>query len=245
MKKALKNLSLKLIPKIVSDFVYSNHPEYKKTRGSNPSFSQEGEDMLLRKIFAGQEKGIYVDIGAHHPINFSNTNFFSKKGWAGINVDPLPGSKKTFDLERVNDTNLELVVSEQEGMVEFYLFDPPLMNTMSKEQAEKNAKFDWCKLQEVKMIPSLPLHLLLDKYLTPNAQIDFMSIDVEGAEISVLKSNNWKKYKPNVLLIEFIDLSIEEIFQTDIHKLLVEHSYKLFAKTWNTVFYKQIGFFEF
>ena len=35
------------------------------------SYSQEGEDMILPRIFAGKGHGFYVDVGAHHPCRFS------------------------------------------------------------------------------------------------------------------------------------------------------------------------------
>jgi len=201
--------------------------------------------MVLRRVFNNVNNGCFVDIGAHHPSLFSNTNYFYQRGWRGINVEPSPESKTIFDAERPNDINLELLVSEKEGPVELYLFEPSLMNTISKKQAEENKKFDWCRLKEIVSIPSVPLGKLLDQYLPDKTKINFMSIDVEGAEMSVLKSNNWEKYRPDVLLIEFIDMSIEEIFQTEMHKFLGVHSYDFFAKTGNTVFYNQEGFFQF
>lgn len=40
------------------------------------SWSQEGEDLILRRIFENKNTGFYVDVGAHHPKRFSNTIFF-------------------------------------------------------------------------------------------------------------------------------------------------------------------------
>lgn len=201
--------------------------------------------MVLRRIFSGKPHGTYVDVGAHHPSLYSNSNYFYQLGWRGINIDGLPGSKVQFDIERPGDVNLELLISENEGSVEFYVFDPSLMSTMSAKQVEENKKFEWCKFKETVLLPCMPLAKVLDQYLTQGAKIDFMTIDVEGAELDVLKSNNWEKYLPDVLLVEFIDMDIQEIFKTEVHKFLTGLSYKFFSKTWNTVFYKQVGFFEF
>jgi hypothetical protein len=60
------------------------------------SYSQEGEDMILNRIFEGKCQGFYVDIGAHHPRRFSNTYFFYKHGWTGINVEPNPDVVRIF-----------------------------------------------------------------------------------------------------------------------------------------------------
>jgi hypothetical protein len=84
--------------------------DYKKTlsnlcdRFNDPhaikSYSQEGEDMILRRIFEGQEKGFYVDVGAHHPRRFSNTYYFYKLGWAGVNLEPNPDALIAFKADR-------------------------------------------------------------------------------------------------------------------------------------------------
>jgi len=97
MKSKIRNLILKLIPAGISNHLYYNHPGYKKTQDGYISFSQDGEDMVLRRIFSGKLNGTYVDIGAHHPSLYSNTNYFYQNGWTGINIDPLPGNKLIFD----------------------------------------------------------------------------------------------------------------------------------------------------
>jgi FkbM family methyltransferase len=245
LKKLIRKIALSLTPNSVSNFFYYNHPEYKKGVHGVVSFSQEGEDVVLRRVFSNTEKGTYVDVGAHHPTHCSNTKFFHQRGWTGINIEPIPGSKTIFDAERPKDINLEMLVSENDGMVEFYLFDPSLMNTMSPQQAKENEKFEWCKFKEMVMIPSMPLAKLLDQYLPAGKKIDFMSIDVEGAEMSVLRSNNWEKYAPDVLLVEIIDIVVEDLLKTEVHHFLSEKNYNFFAKTGNTLFYKKKGFFEF
>ncbi|MDO3627502.1 FkbM family methyltransferase [Mucilaginibacter sp. BT774] len=245
MKKTIKNIFFRAIPHFIADLIYYNHREYKKTVAGNISFSQEGEDMVLRRIFSNKQIGTYVDIGAHHPTIFSNTKYFYLKGWTGINVEPIPGSKKKFDEERPNDTNLELIICEDQGLTEFYMFEPSLMNTMSKDQAEQNKKFEWCTFKSVELVMAMPLEKILDQYLADDRKIDFMSIDVEGAEMAVLKSNNWTKYMPDVLLVEIIDTNIKEVLETEVHNFLSGHSFVFFAKTGNTVFYKRKGFFEF
>jgi FkbM family methyltransferase len=245
MKKGIRELILKMTPAAVRNFYHYNHTEYKDNQSGVVSFSQSGEDMILRIIFGSRTEGIFVDIGAHHPTLYSNTKFFAQRGWTGINIEPMPGTKAVFDAERPGDTNLELLISETEGEVEFYLFDPPLMNTMSKEQVKENEKFEWCTYKGSVKVPSLPLGNVLDKYLPPGKKIDFMSIDVEGAEMTVLRSNDWLKYAPDVILVEMIDRRFEEVFDTEVHRFLTEKSYNCFGKNWNTLFYKKEGFFEF
>src|SRR5882762_9035683 len=87
------------------------------------SYSQEGEDMILQRIFAGKERGFYVDVGAHHPRRFSNTYFFYRKGWSGINIEPSPEAVRAFQSDRKRDTNLQCGISDRAGNLTYYSFD--------------------------------------------------------------------------------------------------------------------------
>src|SRR5437879_2682243 len=108
-------------------------------RLSNVCFGQEGEDLILDRLMGGRTKGFYVDIGAHHPIRFSNTYLFSKRGWHGINVDAEPGSMALFRKMRPRDINIESGVGERAGTMLFYRFNEPALNTFDeKEAALKN-----------------------------------------------------------------------------------------------------------
>lgn len=85
-------------------------------------YSQEGEDQILRRMFEKKNTGFFVDVGAHHPIRFSNTYFFYRKGWSGVNIDATPGSMVSFDKLRARDTNIECGIDEQEDVLDFYCF---------------------------------------------------------------------------------------------------------------------------
>jgi hypothetical protein len=74
------------------------------------SYAQEGEDMVLRRIFEDQPLGFYVDVGAHHPVRFSTTYFFYRRGCRGINIDATPGSMDAFRRLRPRDINLEVAI---------------------------------------------------------------------------------------------------------------------------------------
>ena len=84
------------------------------------SYSQEGEDLVLHRLFEGQATGIYVDVGAHHPFRFSNTCLLHTRGWRGINIDATPGSMAQFQRFRPRDVNLELGVAAEPAELEFF-----------------------------------------------------------------------------------------------------------------------------
>jgi FkbM family methyltransferase len=203
------------------------------------SWSQEGEDQILRRIFEGQAVGFYVDVGAHHPKRFSNTYLFYKKGWRGINIDAMPGSMRIFDSLRPRDINLEMGIGSSDGELDYYVFNEPALNGFSKELSEQRHESDSVyKLREIMKVQVQPLLQVLDSHLNSNQKIDFMSIDVEGLDLDVLKSNDWSKYRPKFVLAEILGSSLHEIEQSEIGQFMRDQNYMLYAKSMNTVFFK-------
>lgn len=201
------------------------------------SYSQEGEDMILKALVGGQKKGFYVDVGAHHPKRFSNTYFFYKQGWRGINIDAMPGSMKLFNIVRSEDINIEKPVSDKKQTLTYYSFNEPAINGFSKELSlERNKKKEYC-IESTKDIETFTLDEILDNNLPQNKQIDFLSIDVEGLDFMVLKSNNFDKYRPKIILIEILGSTIEEIANGEISKFLKTYNYFFYARSVRTAFF--------
>lgn len=217
-------------------WVYSQHLH----SYHNLSFSQEGEDLLLKRIFEHQEKGFYVDIGAHHPQRFSNTYLFYLKGWRGINVDAMPGSMRLFEEIRPEDINIEAAISDSSELLTYYMFNESALNGFSNELS--NTRNGLCNYEIVaqKSIKTQTLSDILDSYLQQGQEIDFLSIDVEGLDYRVLLSNDWSRYRPKFILIEEISISSLETLprQSQAFYLLEKEGYEFFAKTFNTSFYR-------
>lgn len=163
--------------------------------------------MLLRSIFVDKSTGFYVDVGAYHPQRFSNTNHFYLAGWRGINIDAMPGSMEPFHQFRPRDINLEIGVSESDETLTYYAFNEPALNGFSKDVADRVTINEQYKLLFTRPIPTRPLADILDEYLPANQTIDFLTVDVEGLDLAVLRSNNWQKYRPVVILTETIHIS--------------------------------------
>jgi FkbM family methyltransferase len=203
------------------------------------SWSQEGEDQILRRIFERKKNGFYLDIGAHHPKRFSNTFLFYKRGWRGINIDAMPGSMRAFQKTRPRDINLELGIGEEQSTLDYYVFNEPALNSFSRELSEERHAADSAYLiNEVIKVNVLPLSELLKQYLPAGQNIDFMSVDVEGLDLQVLKSNDWEKNRPSYVLSEVLGSSLHEIDKSEIGQFMCDNGYDLYAKTMNTVFFK-------
>jgi FkbM family methyltransferase len=207
-------------------------------RNANLCYSQEGEDMILSRIFENKKNGFYVDIGAHHPQRFSNTMYFYKKGWRGINIDATPGSMIVFKKERPEDINLEVAISDEEKTLTFYVFNEPALNTFSESFADEIQKNEAFYVVSKKEMRTEKLESVLNKYLSNNQRIDFLSIDVEGLDVNVIKSNNWQKYAPDFVLVEIFGVALEDIPKTSVFLEMNKNGYTLIAKTINTAFFK-------
>jgi FkbM family methyltransferase len=231
----IKQILKRILPASVVDYI-------KNARGiSFPSFSQEGEDMILRNIFAKKiqkgELGFYVDIGAHHPQIFSNTNFFYRLGWRGINVDAMPGSMKNFRRFRSRDINVEEAVASQTSSLVFFSFNEPALNTFSESLAEERLRIGKFKLLAKTTIDTKTLESILTARLPKGQIIDFLSVDVEGFDLDVLKSNNWETYRPTVLLVESYAHKLDRVVDDPIYIFLTGKGYDLFSKTVNTLIF--------
>lgn len=202
------------------------------------SWSQEGEDMILRKYFANKKNGFYVDIGAHHPLRFSNTQHFYLQGWQGINVDALPGSMELFKRIRKRDINLEIGVGKQEGWAEYYMFNEPALNCFSKEiSSKRNAKSDKYEIIGQCQVEILPLAAILKKHLPPGQIIDFLSVDVEGMDLTVLESNDWGLFRPNCVLSEILTTTWQELKKDPIVNFMKAKHYEIYAKSGHSVIF--------
>jgi FkbM family methyltransferase len=195
--------------------------------------------MILRRLFEKQKKGFYVDVGAHHPKRFSNTHFFYKKGWRGINIDAMPNSMSLFNQIRPRDINIEIAISDKKEKLKYYMFNEPALNGFSKELAEKRDGKNGYKIISVKDIETSTLEEIFEKQLPHGQEIDFMSVDVEGVDLQVLKSNDWNRFRPKIILVEISGSLVKDIANSKEYKYLSGVGYESFAKTLNTVMFRR------
>lgn len=205
------------------------------------SYSQEGEDLVLSRIFSNKGSGFYVDIGAHHPKRFSNTYKFYKAGWQGINVEPNPDFFHLFIKHRPKDTNLNCGVAKEKGNLEYFMFDESALNTFNREVLNDRLENTPYKHLHTINIDVKPLAKLLKEHVPTNVKIDFLSIDVEGLDLEVIKSNDWEFFRPTWVLVEQLNLENIENLDFEIHHYMKSVGYNLFAKTLNTLFYKDMS----
>jgi len=128
-------------------------------------------------------------------------------------------------------------ISEQEGELTYFMFDEPALNSFDKNLTEKRVINTNYQIIAEKKIKVNRLDAILTDYIPKGINIDFMSIDVEGYDRNVLKSNNWELYRPKCLLVESLESSLSSVFDCPMYRYLTDRDYELFAKTFNSLFY--------
>ena len=167
-------------------------------------YSQHGEDCLLAQFFGFKTSGYFVDVGAYDGIYLSNSYAFERLGWQGVCIEASPRYAALCRQNRPRSICHQVACLASEGQaVSFREETGGLFSGIATDEAYAAYCYSanqtpFAGFQTVS-VPSATLNGLLNDYRGP---IDFVSIDVEGAELEVLKGFDLKRFKPRVLVIE-------------------------------------------
>ena len=194
----------------------------------NISFSKSGDDIQLMKLINQTHPGAYVDVGCWDPIKASNTYYFYLRNWKGICIDPNPELKNLYKQFRPKDIFINSGIGASNTYLDYYMFEESSMNSFSSDFILKHQLES--KILKKISVPLYSLKDILDQALEKGDRLDFFDIDVEGFDLEVLKTNDWNKFRPKIIVIES-DLSIEEDIHSEITRYLKEHDYRLLGKS--------------
>ncbi len=176
------------------------------------------------------ERGFYVDIGAHHPFNLSNTALLYEDGWRGINIDATPGSMAEFDRHRGDEINLEVAIAREPGRRLFSCFSETSLNGFVTEDIIKALQTRGQQVTEQLWIDCLPLNDILLKH-APDRQIDLMNVDAEGLDFEIISALDMETWRPKLFLVEILGCpSVEHVQETEICQLMKQRGYELFSR---------------
>lgn len=189
------------------------------------SYAQNFEDVMLWRALKQVNNGFYIDVGAWSPNLDSVTRLFYENGWSGINIEPNPEYHKQYISDRDRDVNLNLAVSDIQGEATIYFVDNPGLSSLDKSIAESHESIGYGVLPTQVCVTTLTK--VFEEYAS-GKDVHFLKIDVEGFEKKVLLGNDWKVFRPWILVIEAtLPMSQEESYE-DWESILL-HSNYLFA----------------
>ncbi len=228
LEEKLKEIFLYSKKMNIVKYIYFYFQLIKSKKRLKKSYSNWGIDMMADFFFRNKKKGIYIDVGCHHPHLNNNTYPLYKRGWKGINLDLDYNTIDMFNFLRKKDFNKQIAISDKKEVTNLYFFhNRAAKNTLSKIN-NKGAK-------EVKRIQTDTLNNIIENSKFRNCSIDFISIDVEGFEMNVLKGFDFKKYRPKLVVLEliqpevkeFFDKKINNILNSDIYNYMLKENYKM------------------
>ena len=187
----------------------------------------DNEDTAVLNYFKGKKNGFYVDVGCYHPTHRNNTYLLHKQDWKGVNIDTSKFSIDLFNHARPKDLNYHCAISNKNEVIKlFYQKELSQLSTIERDQAENVFQGN---IKE-KEIQAFTLDEILNRDKYKDTKIDFLDIDVEGADLKVLEGLSFDKFKPELVCVE---IHAKEIKQSDIYKFLVDKDYELL---WSGVF---------
>lgn len=190
--------------------------------GETQYYSQENQDIYFDNfIFNRKENGVFLDIGANDPIFINNTYFFEKeRGWTGLAFEPNP---KKFDLwaKQRKTKCINVALGAYDGEQAFVEYEEDYMSGL-KYKVDFNGKIAKEYKVPVRRIADILKNNGIDK-------VDFVSLDVEGAELDVLKGFDFNSCRIDYFCVE----CDKKVNGYPVRRFLASNGYKLIARMWH------------
>ena len=210
-------------------FLYFNIQIIKK-KNLNKTYCTGAQDLLINYFFKSKKNGFYIDVGCYHPFVGNNTKPLYDKGWSGINIDLDFHTIDFFNYIRKRDENINVAISDTNKEKNLYFFhNRSAINSLSqvRQGTEK----------EIRRIKAKTLNSVIENSKFKEKKLNFLSVDVEGHELEVMKGLDLNKYSPELIVIEFIDykmkeiefhnLSLKTILSSEIYQYMKDNNYHL------------------
>ncbi len=232
------------IKNIVKKIIFN----YIKPQTVPNSFSQAGEDSIINFLINDKKlkKFSYLEIGTNNPINHNNTYLFYTKGYNGVCVEADISFIENIKKNRPKDKVLNVGVSFSSAPIaDFYIFNEPSLNTFDKLEAEYRQSQGTYKIVKVEKVALKTLeNIIVENFET---YPDYLSIDVEGLDLDILKSINFNKYPIPIICAETCTYSENHIRpkNNDIQDYMISKDYFVYADTYiNTIFVNKSWFYN-
>jgi FkbM family methyltransferase len=160
-------------------------------------YSQGDEELVIRDFFQDRHKGFFLDVGCAWPIRANNTYYLEDQlEWSGIAIDALPEYAAAWQKKRPHSRFFNLLVTDHGGTVETFYRAKESTGVSSVRPENKKGDFNW---EEIK-VPTTTLTSLLDKEGVK--KVDFLSMDIEGAEPLALAGFDVDRFRPELACVE-------------------------------------------
>jgi FkbM family methyltransferase len=183
----------------------------------------------------------YLDLGAHHPYYLSNTYLFYRRGARGVNVEADPRLAARLRRARPRDVTLNIGVGPEAGVREFYVLSVPTLSTFSSEQVKRYSEQFGYRIERTVEVPVQTFGQIVESHF--DAVPEFVSLDVEGLDLAILRSIDLVRHRALVFCVETLSYSESGQGQRidEIDELMKRASYLRYADTHlNTIYVDEL-----
>jgi FkbM family methyltransferase len=199
-------------------------------RAWQPYWALEAEDVLISLLLKAGESPAgrgYVDIGAHHPRNFSTTFLLYRLGWTGLLVEPNPALAQQLRRWRHRDVVEQCAVSDSSGTATFYMYANPCYSTLSAAHAARLQDQEGMRPEQEIVTPVRTLRELAIAHPSVFGRAELLKVDAEGHDIQVLRSNDWSTFRPRLVVAEMLGETAATAGRDQVAEFLQEQGYFL------------------
>lgn len=186
------------------------------------SYAQNFEDVMLWRALKHVERGFYIDIGAQDPVVDSVSLAFYEQGWRGVHVEPTPAYAEALRKARPDETVVQAAIGHASDLIPFYEIAGTGISTGEAAIAHRHEAAGYANKRID--VPCIRLASLLDNY--QDRDIHWMKIDVEGMELSVLRSWAPAAVRPWVVVLESTLPMLQEQSHVAWEPLILELDYQ-------------------
>jgi FkbM family methyltransferase len=187
--------------------------------------SQQEEEAIVRAFFSGATNGFFVEVGANHPIQRSQSYHLEQSGWTGVLIEPQPDLAAFLVTQRKAKVFAVACTSPNVAgdSLPFHVAGP--LSSLNADRMAPGASADY-----VIMVPTRTLDDVLEEADAP-LSFDLLSIDVEGHEIEVMRGFDFAHWKPRLIMLE------DHVENLKKHRVLEQNGYSLIRRVGNNGWY--------
>ena len=197
-----------------------------RNKKPNSHFGEFAEDIFINRVFKNLDSGFYIDIGAYHPFKGSLTNLLFQKGWKGMNIDLSKDSIELFKIVRPNDLNINCAITDFNGETYYY---------QNSEINQQNSLLKSNDNQKKVKVDAFTLNELLN--INKIDECNYLNIDTEGNEFTILQTINFDLIQPLLISIEDNSFDLESENKKKIINLMEKKNYQMINVIGVTMFF--------
>ena len=197
-------------------------------------YAAGGEDRLVSSIFP--TPGFYVDVGCNHPTNYSNTFMLYKRGWHGINIDANAALIEMHKRIKPKDQSIFAAVAQHQQTLTYTEFEGETAMASLDPEFVRARLASGMRIGTELIMKTKTLTEILVQLGAPN-RFELLNVDVEGLDLEVLRSLDFARFRPQMIIVEILGFDLENHRAEPIFEYLSAVDYRLAGYThMNAVF---------